>query len=112
MSQLQPQHHQQLVKPGYYPDRQGVMRWWDGREWTSYTQQVQRPEPRLPDPYVQPVQPAHQTIQINQVSGGVARTVGLSTGEHVFHAVMTVLTLGLWLFVWVPRALFARRRLS
>lgn len=26
------------VAPGWYPDAQGMMRWWDGTQWTAHTQ--------------------------------------------------------------------------
>ena len=28
----------QSVPPGWYPDQNGTIRWWDGNQWTYYTQ--------------------------------------------------------------------------
>jgi len=36
----------------------------------------------------------------------------LSGGEHVVHAILTVLTLGLWGFVWAARAAAGRREVT
>jgi Domain of unknown function (DUF4352)/Protein of unknown function (DUF2510) len=39
-------------QPGFYPDSQGVSRWWDGRQWTGQVQ-----SPPQPGPPPQPVPP-------------------------------------------------------
>ncbi len=30
--------------PGFYPDNQGVARWWDGSQWTDHTHPGQAPQ--------------------------------------------------------------------
>jgi hypothetical protein len=94
---INPTKENTMTQPGYYPDNQGTMRWWTGRDWSEYTQ------------YQQPAQP--QAIQINNSVGRTGVST-ISRGEHIFHLVMTICTAGLWLLVWIPRALFARRRMS
>jgi hypothetical protein len=32
--------------PGWYPDAQGVTRWWDGTQWTQHTQPGGAPQPQ------------------------------------------------------------------
>ncbi|HWT33613.1 MAG TPA: DUF2510 domain-containing protein [Microbacterium sp.] len=41
------------IPPGWYPDQQGVTRWWDGTQWTAATQPAPSPYP------AQPQYPAH-----------------------------------------------------
>lgn len=36
--------------PGWYPDGQGAIRWWDGQAWTDQTQPVAPPAPPPPMP--------------------------------------------------------------
>jgi Protein of unknown function (DUF2510) len=42
-----------MIAPGYYPDGQGQMRWWDGHQWTHIVQppsvEVIDPAPPQPD---------------------------------------------------------------
>ena len=37
------------ARPGYYPDAQGVMRWWDGRQWTNQVSPPPNQPERQPD---------------------------------------------------------------
>lgn len=67
----------QTPAPGWYPDPAypAIMRWWDGHAWTAYTQQTA------------------QTLVVHQDRG--------KRVNHVLHAILTVLTMGLWLPVWL-----------
>lgn len=44
-----------------------------------------------------------------KMDGMTVGTIGITTGEHAFHGIMTFCTCGLWLPVWLLRALLARR---
>jgi hypothetical protein len=68
---------------GWYPDAQGVQRWWDGQGWTEHVQ----PQP-VPQQYAQPV----------IVDNGSDRRFYKTS--HGFHLIMSIVTLGLWLPVW------------
>ncbi|WP_306365412.1 DUF2510 domain-containing protein [Nocardia sp. CC227C] len=39
--------------PGWYPDRAGALRWFDGRQWTEFTQPTGggSPTPPIPPQY-------------------------------------------------------------
>lgn len=66
---------QQHAAPGWYPDATGVIRWWDGQAWTAH------------------VQPQPQHVIVHNVPGKPV--------NHVLHAILTVLTVGMWLPVWL-----------
>lgn len=71
---------------GWYPDNSGTPRWWDGQQWTGHVQQnVQHPV--LQQPIVQPVY-----VQQKRVN-------------HLLHFLLTLITFGLWLPVWIILAL-------
>jgi hypothetical protein len=44
--------------PGWYPDAQGVTRYWDGTQWTEHTQPGQPQAPQQPQPPGYPAPPA------------------------------------------------------
>lgn len=62
--------------PGWYPNG-GVERWWDGQQWTHQTRTIQAAAPRKAVTWV-----PHQT-------------------HPTFHLIMTLLTCGLWLPIWL-----------
>lgn len=37
-----------MAEPGWYEDAQGVMRWWDGEQWTEHVQPAAAPASNLP----------------------------------------------------------------
>ena len=74
------------VAPGWYPDPSGQpgQRYHDGQRWTQHF---------TPMP---PVVPASATAVALAVNGG-----GGSGGAHAVHAILTLLTCGLWLPIWL-----------
>ena len=74
------------VAPGWYPDPSGQpgQRYHDGQRWTQHF---------TPTP---PVVPASATAVAVAVNGG-----GGSGGAHAVHAILTLLTCGLWLPIWL-----------
>ncbi|WP_081343505.1 DUF2510 domain-containing protein [Mycobacteroides chelonae] len=83
--------------PGWFPDPSGAprQRYFDGAIWTEHTAPFAPPTTRQPGA---------------QASASVA--VAISTGRsvnHLLHFVLTILTGGLWLFVWIPLAIFGGR---
>lgn len=73
------------VAPGWYNDGGGLMRWWDGRAWTEHTNA----------PAVQTAVNAPSATQVVVNSRKMYKT------SHGFHLVMSIITLGLWLPVWL-----------
>jgi hypothetical protein len=52
-------------------------------------------------------------LVVNNVNvAGGSRSVKISTAEHVMHAILTLCTMGLWLPIWVIRAITASRRIG
>jgi hypothetical protein len=66
---------------------EGWLRWWDGQGWTEH---------RVPPAPVYPVQRWRQA--------------GMSGGEHMGHMVLTAMTCGMWLPVWVVIRIARGRR--
>lgn len=76
-------HRAATAAPGWYPDQQGALRWWDGQQWTAHTQ------------------PANAPVQ--QVVVNPKKTYKTS---HAFHLIMSIVTFGLWLPVWLIVGLY------
>lgn len=76
--------------PGWYDDGTGRQRWFDGNLWTNHyaDQQAQ---------HVQPLYAPQQVI-VNQRKNYKT--------SHGFHLVMSLITLGLWLPVWIIVGLY------
>lgn len=77
-----------MPAPGWYPDPGGQpgQRYHDGRRWTQHF---------VPTP---PGTPAPPAVAVAVAAGGGA--------NHALHAVLTLLTCGLWLPIWFLVALF------
>ena len=73
----------------------------DGR-WIPLTP----PAPSVPQVVV--VQNASATVAAPTAVAVPSPRAGISTGEHVLHAILTLSTFGLWGIVWVIRAVTAR----
>lgn len=93
--------------PDWYADPQGPpgqLRWFDGNTWTPQIHQPIQPQPQVQ--YVPQMQPV-------MVPGGGAAstTVAVTTKgpNHLLHFILTILTAGLWLPVWILIAIFGRR---
>lgn len=72
---------QPLPQPGWYPSGTNLERWWDGQQWGPQTRPTVTAIPRKAVAWV-----PHQT-------------------HPLFHLIMTVLTCGLWLPVWLVIAI-------
>jgi hypothetical protein len=73
---------QPMVPAGWHPDPQspGILRYWDGYQWTEHRQPLPRPQATA--------------IVYNDVRVSGGSLVGL-------HIVLTLLTCGAWLPVWL-----------
>lgn len=80
MSELTPQ----ATPAGWYPDATGVTRWWDGQAWG---QTAPQPAPTLAQAQQQPVY-VNTYTQPKRVN-------------HVLHLILSILTVGLWVPVWI-----------
>lgn len=70
------------IAPGWYPDAQGTLRWWDGTQWTAHVASHQGVVTQMPP-----------TVIVHQDRGKPV--------NHVLHAILSVVTVGLWLPVWL-----------
>jgi hypothetical protein len=80
---------QPLPAAGWYPQG-GGLRYWDGQAWTDHL---------APPPPVYPHYPQQRW-----------RAVGVSGGEQVGHLMLTMMTCGMWLPVWVIIVIVRGRR--
>lgn len=103
MSDLHPTSSQSSnPPPGWYLDRAGAQRWFDGVNWTEHVQ-----APPAPMTGAHPTTAAAPAPVFGQMTHG-----GLTNGQHLLHLVLTVFTGGLWGFVWAFKAWGARTRSS
>lgn len=80
----------QQAAPGWYDDGTGHQRWFDGNAWTHHyaDQQAVQAQPQY----------APQQVIVNQRKNYKT--------SHAFHLVMSIITLGLWLPVWLIVGLY------
>ncbi|OBJ70726.1 DUF2510 domain-containing protein [Mycobacterium sp. 1274756.6] len=81
-----------LPPPGWYPDPSGApgQRYFDGHDWSVR-------------------HPGGAPVIINNVVGAATPVVVRSGPNHVLHLILTVLTFGLWLPVWLLVTLASSR---
>lgn len=85
---------QPAPQPGWYPELSGTLgqRYWDGQQWTHYA----------------PTPPPQPSIVINNIAAPTP--VVVTTGpNHALHLILTLLTCGLWLPVWLIVAIAGRQ---
>jgi Protein of unknown function (DUF2510) len=88
------------VPPGWYPDPSGQpgQRYYDGKQWTKHFQ----PTPPAPAP------PMSVTVNNTIGTSPAPIAVAVSGGtNHALHLILTLLTCGLWLPVWILVAIFS-----
>lgn len=80
------------MQPGWYPDpaRPDLVRWWDGGQWTGHAQTAAQ---HLPQQFAQPVYQQQAPVIINAPKQYKT--------SHGFHLIMSIITVGLWLPVWL-----------
>ncbi len=93
------------VPAGWYPDPDNAtgfryggvpsMRYFDGVEWTDHRAPMQRPQQRQASP--------QQPIIVNQQFAPQAAPVVIYNNgtNHALHLILTVVTCGMWLPVWI-----------
>ncbi|KAA1250773.1 DUF2510 domain-containing protein [Mycobacterium simiae] len=86
--------------PGWYPDPSGApgQRYFDGQQWTY----------RAPLP--PPTPPPPPSIVIHNTVGAPAPYVVAAGPNHALHLVLTLLTCGMWLPVWLIVAVASPQR--
>lgn len=82
--------------PGYYPTYEGspVQRWWNGSEFEGPQYPIQPPSPP-----VQPVAPQATVIKTGNQGPRIAESE--KDTSHVLHLILSILTVGLWVPVWI-----------
>lgn len=79
---------QSTAAPGWYDDGHGRYRWWDGSSWSEH--------------YAGPVpKPAILQTPAPVVVTNVTAPRKFYKTSHGFHLVMSIITLGAWLPVWL-----------
>lgn len=79
-----------MTPPGWYPDPviPNTLRWWTGEEWSEHVSPMpQQTAPQSPVMY----QPQAILVQ----PGTYYKT------SHGFHLIMSIITFGLWIPVWI-----------
>lgn len=87
--------------PGWYPDPydSSKQRYFDGKQWVD-----------LPHP---PPAAAQPSIVINNNVGAAAPPVVVTSGpNHALHLILTILTCGTWLPIWLIIAIVGHRRVQ
>ena len=90
--------------PGWWQapaDAAGIVRWWDGIQWTEATQLPMSPQPQIAMPPQMVVPP-----QIVMPPPYATVTSSPKHTAHGLHLFLTIITGGLWLFVWIPVTIF------
>jgi len=87
---------QPAPQPGWYQDPSGTLgqRYWDGQQWT----------------YHAPPSPPQPSIVINNTVGVPAPVVVTTGPNHALHLILTLLTCGMWLPVWLIVAIVGHPR--
>jgi threonine/homoserine/homoserine lactone efflux protein len=79
--------------PGWYPEPSG-QRYWDGTQWTHHA----------------PPPPPQPSIVINNTVGAPAPVIVTNGPNPALHLILTLLTCGMWLPVWLIVAIVGHRR--
>lgn len=79
--------------PGWYDNGAGRQQWWDGNQWTHHFADQQHIQPTYA------MQPQYGT-QVVVAPQKIYKT------SHGFHLLMSIITLGLWLPVWLIVGLY------
>ncbi len=97
--------------PGWYPDPsdEHASRYWDGSVWTDRTSDAQRkisPERRkeLLAQSIANQLSAPGKWRVESQTDYYAIVVGGKPVNHILHLILTVLTLGFWVIVWIVMA--------
>lgn len=105
-----------LPPAGWYSEPNNLLqeRYFDGNVWTAST----RPKAPSIDSFSEPPQftSMQQPVVIvmqGETSASKSQYIsGLTTGEHIKHGALTVITAGLWGPVWAWKAFAGRRRIK
>lgn len=78
-------------EPGWYDDGHGQTRWWNGLVWTGAVSSM---------PPQSPLTPAPAPMVVVNASPVVGQRKMYKT-SHGFHLIMSLVTLGAWIPVWI-----------
>lgn len=86
-----------MTAAGWYPDASGAQRYWDGQTWA-----VLSPDVRA-DILNQAIMAARATNPNMRVESHSPHQATLAFGDtnHLLHGVLTLMTCGFWLLVWL-----------
>lgn len=94
-----------MAAPGWYPDPSGVQRYWDGHAWAVL------PADTRADILNQAIMAARAQNPAMRVESHSPHQATLAYGEtnHLLHGVLTLMTCGFWLIVWLFFMTLTRR---
>ncbi|WP_202798170.1 DUF2510 domain-containing protein [Hoyosella subflava] len=95
-----PDHRPTSAPAGWYPDARDrtIQRWWDGQGWTAHIAPlVAQPAAGYYPPYSPP------PIYINNMASSSSPVMVnyQRPVNHLLHFILTILTFGLWLPIWI-----------
>jgi hypothetical protein len=100
-----------MSTPGWYDDGSGRQRWWNGQQWTEHyapSSQAIAAYSATAGPEVSRARLAHEIAgyvrsgwRVEAQADSYAVVVFGNRPNHILHLILTLVTFGLWVIVWI-----------